>query len=358
MFMIGIRVLLALALALPALCADPRLLSMVPGNTEAVMGLDMRAIMRSAVAKELMSSAGAQTTKDLDELIRLTGVDPRQDIFEVVLAGFTNPAATSAAGKTNGVAMVTGNFNPERIGAAILSNGGEQLIYKGRTLWVPSVATNKDKDVLTFLDGNLLLAGNDTQVKRLLDGGSGALNAGLRSRIEDVAGRYDAWMVSSISPASMASSLDAGGASLEQAAGPLQGEMFQKIESVQGGLKFGSQVQVGLEMNAISPEDATALLNVLQFFKSMMAGSPSSGDGAMPAGLQSMLSAVQMHTQAKTLVVSMSVPENDVVQFLKTAAAQAPPKPGASSSAPPRSQPKARSQSNSQPQQEEIIIIQ
>ncbi|MCW5963904.1 MAG: hypothetical protein KIT83_07690 [Bryobacterales bacterium] len=349
MYLLRIRVLFLLALALPALAADPKLLSMLPSDAEAVIGVDIRAVMRSGITQELMRTATTANMSELNEMIALTGMDPRTDLHEFVAAGFATTPGAAGKKDANGIAFITGNFNQQRLAAAMTSKGGKKTMYKGRELWMPEARAGSGPDVLTFLDGNTLLAGDERHVKRYLDGASAPLSGGLRTRVDSVSGRYDMWMVSVVSPATLVDSVSGKQADLDQAAGALQGDMFQKIKQVQGGLKFGPQTTFGLEMIATTAEDANALMNVLQFFQSMMAGAGGQGANQMPAGIKDMLSSVRMTTQDKTLLVSMNVMEQDIVNFLKTAATKSTTVENDSPASPaPRSQPK----------QEEILIIQ
>ena len=347
----ALRMILLLALSLPGAAADPKLLSLVPGDAEAVIGVDFRAVMRSGVTQELMRTATNTNTAEFDEMVALTGIDPRTDIHEMVAAGFATPTGAKAKGEASGIVFATGNFNAERIAAAIATKGGKKSLYKGRTLWAPpKSATAGTAGVVTFLEGNVVLAGDDLRVKRYLDGTS-PMASTLRSRLDDVSSRYDLWMVSAVSPRAIADSMSNKQANLEQAAGALQGDMFKKIESMQGGLKFGPQTVMGLEMLASSPEDATALVNVMRFFQSMMAGggeTGAGGKGEMPAAMKSALSAVRLSAQGSTVTVRLSLAEAAVIDFLKKATI----KPATQAEAEPAARPRPT------PKQEEIIIIQ
>lgn len=338
----GLRVLLAVFLALPLAAADQRLLSMLPANAEAAMGVDVRAVLRSNLGQEMMK-AGSAETPELKEFTALTGLDLYKDIHEVMFAGFSIAPGAAAKGSADGVAMVLGNFQPARIGQAILSKGGVKSTYGGREIWYPEQKGADAKNALVFLDNSVAVAGSDAQVKRFLDGASGGAS-GLQSRVSDVSGRYDIWMVSMVSPAKLAGSMDAAGGTPEEAMGPLQGDMFRKIKASQGGIKLGPQIHIGMEMEAETAEDATALMNVLQFFQSMIAGGAPKGSEGMPEGLQQLLSSVKMRTEASMLLVDMNVPEADMVSFFKAAAAKSRV---------------SQSSGDTQPaQQEDIVIVQ
>lgn len=342
-----LRIVLAAALSLSALAADARLLSLVPSDAEAVIGVNFRAVMGSGIAQEIMRTATVSDTSDFNEMIALTGVDPRRDLHELIAAGFATAPGTPNKDAT-GIVFVTGNFSPERIGAAITAKGGKTAMHKGHTLWLPPSDSGIGRDAIAFLDGNVLLAGNEARVRRYLDRKPAPLGGPVRARVEDVSSRYDLWMVSAISPSVIADSISSKPKDLEQAAGALQGDMFQKIESVQGGLKFGSTTTLGMEMNATTAQDATALMNVLQFFQSMLAAGGGQGAAEVPSGVRNALSSVRMQTQDKTLLVSMSMEERDIVEFLRSASANRPAGAGA------KPKPKAKAA----PKQEEIIIIQ
>lgn len=342
-----LRSALSLMLVLPALAADPRLLALLPGESEAVMGINVQAVFKSTIGQEIAKSSQSQS-KDLEEFTAMTGVDLKNDIHEVMLAGFSLTPGSGAKGTAKGLALIRGNFQPARIGTAILAKGGTKASFQGKDIWYPqsigktSAVTGQEKDVMTFVDSTLAVAGPESQVKRFLSGGHPKAQASLQSKVNAASNRYDIWMVSNVSPAQLAGAMDVAGGTPEQAIGPMQGDMFKKIESTQGGIKFGPTIHFGMEMEAITPEDATALLNVMQFFQSMMAGSAQSKNGSssgMPAGLQSMLSGVKMRSQAKTVSIEWDVPEATALEFIRSSAA------------------KKRAEPASSPQKEEEIIV-
>jgi hypothetical protein len=294
---------------------------MLPANTEVVMGINVRAILDSGVGKEMMKSGSAQKS-ELQEFTTLTGLDPQKDIHEVVLASSEFARGTGTNG-SKGVAIISGNFQPARIGQAILSKGGSKTTYAGRDLWYPEIKKEGDKDALAFLDNQLLVAGTEAEVKHFLDGGTGNVPAALRSKAASVGSRYDIWVVSMVSPSKLAGSMDSGSGPAEQAMGPLQGDMFKKIKSSQGGIKFGPRMRLGVEMEAETVEDAAALLGVLQFFKSMMGGAGPTRDAGAPAEFTKMLSSVQMRTEASSVLLDLEVAEADVLNIVRSAATAA-----------------------------------
>jgi hypothetical protein len=328
------------ALSACAFAVDARLLSMLPGNAEAVGGVNMRGVMSSGLVKEFMKSPQGSSS-DIQGMLALTGIDLQNDIHELVFAGFSPAPAKAGAkpGETIGVGFITGRFDAARIGGAILSKGGKQTPYKGYQLFTVEGPTNKSGDVMAFLDNSTMVAGNLAQVKKVLDKAPGGLAPDLLARVNSVSSRYDLWMVSAVSPAKIAGGLSSDGPAGD-AAGAMAGDFFKKVESTQGGIKLGSTINIGLEVISTSPEDATALMSVLGFFRSMVASAPpKEGQQGPPQAFVNMLNAIQMRTDAKTLTISMDVPEADVLAFMRSAQVKS------------SSEPKA-------PVQEEIKIIQ
>ena len=111
---IASRVTLAIfALATLAFAADSRLLSLLPANSEAVVGVDVQAILSSGLAQEFMKST-PESTNSLAEFTAMTGVDPKRDIRSVLFAGYTPPAASGAPkpGGAVGLGFISGTFDP------------------------------------------------------------------------------------------------------------------------------------------------------------------------------------------------------------------------------------------------------
>ena len=119
-------------------------------------------------------------------------------------------------------------------------------------------------------------------MKQVLDKKQGALSSGILSRVNEVSSRYDIWMVSAVSPATMAGALSGGNAGQEAGPGAMAGDFFKKVESTQGGIKLGPTINIGLEVISTSPEDATALMNVLSFFRSMIVSQPPKEGQPLP----------------------------------------------------------------------------
>ena len=317
-----------LALSACAFAVDARLLSMLPATAEAVGGVNMRGVMSSGLVKEFMKSPQGSSS-DIQGMLALTGIDLQNDIQELVCAGFSPAPAKAGAkpGETIGVGFITGRFDAARIGGTILSKGGKQTPYKGYQLFTVEGPTNKSGDAMAFLDNGTMVTGNLAQVKKVLDKAPGGLAPDLLARVNSVSSRYDLWMVSAVSPAKIAGGLGSDGLGAD-AAGAMAGDFFKKIESTQGGIKLGSTINIGLEVISTTPEDATALMSVLGFFRSMVSSAPpKEGQQGPPQAFVNMLNAIQMRTDAKTLTISM--PEADVLAFMRSAQVKASSEPKA-----------------------------
>jgi hypothetical protein len=96
---------------------------------------------------------------------------------------------------------------------------------------------------------------------------SAKLSPAIAAQVQSASSKYDAWLVSTVSPSSLAP-----GAGTNTST-PMRAELFQSIESFQGGLRFlEDQVEFVAEALARTEKDATALVDVFKFLTQMAAG--------------------------------------------------------------------------------------
>jgi hypothetical protein len=194
---------------------------------------------------------------------------------------------------------VRGTFDPSKFMQMAGANGAA-ISYNGTQV----IQTSKAADAAWagFL-GNLLVAGPQAGVKLAIDRYRGArkTDALLVSRIQAASSKYDAWFLTTISPAALAGSVSSN----PNVKGAMAGDLVQGIESVSGGVKFGANVIVSGEALTRSDKDASALVDVVKFFASM---AQSNGAKSGPMG---MLDAVQMSSEGRTVRFSLTTPEQE-----------------------------------------------
>ncbi len=276
--------------------ADVSMLNLLMPDAKVVTGVDVERTRNSPFGQYLIQQ---MTAKDagLEKFTEMTGLDPRKDLFEVILA--SSDSGVSLHASAGAVVVMRGAFNPSKLtqlaGAhgTVTSYNGTQVLETGKgaaSAWVG------------FL-GNVMVAGPPTSVKTAIDRYRSAKNidALLASRVQAASSKHDAWFLTTVSPGALAGNLSSN----PDVKGAMTGDLMQGIESLSGGVKFGANVIVSGEATARSNQDATALVDVLRFFATM-----AQSNGAK-SGPMSMLNAVQMTAEGKTVKFSLTTPEQD-----------------------------------------------
>jgi len=257
-----IACLTAAAAAGSMAAAGPELAQMVMPGAATVAGFNMRSLRTTAAGQALLGKM-QKDEKALQELLQATGFDPRRDLDEVLMA-----SAPGASGQIS-VVLLSGTFDKERILSAARAQKAEVIMYRGVEMIRPN-SKQADKGVLAFVNGNLVVAGNEAAVKAALDrraSGSRGGDRGLEARIEELSGRYDVWFFSTTPVESMLSKMPGPKVGVE---GKKPGiNALEAIQHASGGVKFGATVRLTAEAVTRSAEDATALKNVAQFLAGM-----------------------------------------------------------------------------------------
>jgi hypothetical protein len=167
-----------------AVAADAPLSELAPPGTKVAIGINVRAVLDSAVMKELPKEFGAQekdVAAGLAGSLHIAGFDPLKDVDQVWLlaAGTDNKAPM--------LVVVRGRFDAEK-----LANGAKR--YKG----IPIM--DGGQGAIGLLGSEVAIAGDTLQVQAAIDRlGSGAqLDPELKARIEAVTARYDIWGIGEI----------------------------------------------------------------------------------------------------------------------------------------------------------------
>ncbi len=292
--------LIALA-ACSAFAADSSLFSLASPDTKVVAGIHVDRTTASQFGQFLLNQM-QRNDADFNKFVASTGFDPRRDLTEVIVA--------SADGqKGHGLVAAHGTFDIARLVAAARTSGAAITNYKD----VQIVAGKGDRNWSAFLDNRTAVLGDPDLVRTAIDRrGSGVgIDAKLAAKVNEVSGKYDAWMVS-IAPLSNFS----GKLPDERMNGMINGEMVQGIEQASGGVMFGSTVQIAGEAVARSEKDATALADVVRFLAGMVQMNRTKPEVAKLAAL---LDTLDLRTTSNTLTFSLSVPETDLEQLVKPA---------------------------------------
>ncbi len=293
--------IILLAVAVSA-AVDPALLSLVPAGATAISGIQVEQSKASKFGQYVLGQISSDDPQ-MAKFIAATGFDPRRDLSEIVAA------TTGTGATTQAIVLGRGVFNPARIlttaqaaGAVITSYSGVQLIGE---------KDSKSDNVVGFLDASTAVMGTSTAVKAVIDGRNSGqkLDAATQNKVRDLASVNDAWFVSTVPPSDFFAG-KLGDSGVNQAMGGAN--LFQAVRAASGGVKFtAAGIQLSGEALTRSDQDATALADVIRFIAGLLqqAKDPKAQEAA------TLLQSLQLSTQASTLKLSLSLPEELVEQL-------------------------------------------
>ena len=124
---------------------------------------------------------------------------------------------------------------------------------------------------LAFIGNSVAVVGDLASVKAAIDRSTGinSIDSGLAAQVHTLSTTEDAW---SVSMASL-SALLPGAATGENASVAQTLQLVKNIQSSSGGVKFGANVQFTAQAVADSPQNASALADVIRMVASLAAAS-------------------------------------------------------------------------------------
>lgn len=307
-------VLFCLCLVAPIMAADSGsidLLSFAMPDAKIIAGANVDAAKMSAFGQYVLSQMQSDNPA-LQKFIQDTGVDPRNDIKEVLVATDGTPgpgfhALVAAHGKFgNAIAALE---------SAAKANGGTVTNLTGIDL-IRVDQAQANVCVALYLDGQTALAGDcDTLQAAIGVAAKSSADTSLQAAARILRGAQDLWFTS-VAPMGQFANTVPGGLNPV-----LNSALIQAIQQTSGGVKLsagtGGVPAVQLSGNVLmdTPQNATSLLNVVNFFAGMI--QMNSGATGMPAALQGLLSTFQATATGNTLNVSLTIPEATLEQLFQ-----------------------------------------
>jgi len=167
----------------------------------------------------------------------------------------------------------------------------------------PSQKGTNDNIALAFLDGSTAAMGDPASVKAVIDRKlAGSTYSGtLAQAAITVSTSNSAWFATNTPLSDFMSARQSG--NLGQVS---QSGLLQSVQQASGGVQFGTAgITLSADAVTASPQNAQALVDVLKFFVSMIAGNA-------PA----VASSAQLTVNGSTAHISLVLPENQVEQLL------------------------------------------
>ncbi|HJT88164.1 MAG TPA: hypothetical protein VJ732_09920 [Bryobacteraceae bacterium] len=276
---------------LPA--ADQQLLNLVMPDANSLAGVNVDQAKATAFGQFLLNRAETQD-QHLQQFVTMTGFNPTTDLHELLLAASGTPPHQQHLVLALGSFLDTG-----KIQAAAQAAGGVPETYKGILI----IESPKHSGAFAFLSSSLAVAGDVASVKGAID--RQGMTSSLPNALQTLVTQWDsndAWGVTEI-PADLR---------LQQnpAANPALQNMFTHVQTAAGGVKFGQQgASVTAQAQTDTPENATALVNVLQFLGSLAQAK------AQQTPQVAALRSLSVSASGNLVNISLTVPETALEQL-------------------------------------------
>jgi len=324
------RTLLFSVLTLPALALAQSnnidLFSFVMSDAQLIAGAHVDSAKNSPFGQFVLSQS-PMGEKYLQSFIAETGMDPRADITEVIGAWNGAPTANGhwliAARGTFGSSIETMEVNALKNGAVITRLPGVDLL----AITKPGMNTQEaNLCIALFTDGFTDLIGDCTSVNAAIQFGSSSFGAAspVAMTARDLRAKQDLWFASAVPLSEISSFVPTGATgSGSPLSGVLNSKLFLAIQQISGGVKFpsasqGSGAQLSAELLLDSPQDATSLLNVVNFLASIVQMNSSSIPAAAP--FLALLSNLETSVAGSTLNVGLNISETSLEQLFQQVA--------------------------------------
>lgn len=279
--------------------ADPQLLNLVMPDAKVLAGVNVQQAKGTQFGQWVLNQMQTQDAQ-LQQLVTLTGFDPRRDVNELLVASDGTP------GSKTGLALAKGAFNVAMITAAATVAGVVTEAYGGFTILEDP---KKQMAGMAFLDGTTVVAGDIASVKGAIDRlkTPQPLPAAVTVKVNQWSASEDAWGITTVPPASLAPPAKAGAAN-----NPIQ-TAGQNVQAAAGGVKFGALVVFSGEAQCDTAQNATTLGDMVKLLINL--AQMQTGQNANAAAL---IKSVTVTASGNVVTISASLPE-DVFQTMLNA---------------------------------------
>jgi len=284
------------------------LLNLVPPDASVLSGAQVDQAVASPFGQFLLSQFQPNSSGFL-EFVGATGFDPRYNLQYVLAA--TSPNATSGQ---NVLILGAGTFVPAKIIAAATAQGATVSQYTAANnttttiITAPNRSSAAQQTSLAFLDNSTVAIGGLPLVQAAIDrkAANTVFSGPLAQQALSTSGAYQAWFAT-VTPLS-----DFLNGKLGNLGNLSQNNLFQSVLQSSGGVNFTSSgVTITTDLVAAAPQNAQALIDVLQFLVSMV----QSNSGNNPA-VGTLASATTFNLNGSTAHVVLSLTEQQAEQLV------------------------------------------
>jgi hypothetical protein len=277
--------------------ADPLLLNLLPPDAKVVAGVNVEQAKGTQFGQYILNQMQTADAH-MQELVALTGFDPRRDVRELLVASNGAPQSKT------GLALARGTFDAARITNAATQHGAVTEVYGTTTI----IEDPKQEGGLAFLDSTTVAAGDIASVKGAIDRQKTAqpLPAALLVKINQWSTSQDAWGISAVPPTSLAPPAKAGVGN-----NPMLGAA-QTVQQAAGGIKFGTNVVFCGEATTDTAQNGQTLSDLIKFMLNV--AQMQAGTDPNAAAL---IKSVTVTPSGNAVKISATLPQDLFIQIMQ-----------------------------------------
>ena len=296
------------------LAADTGLLSLVMTDAKVIAGAQVTRVKNSPFGNFVLSHMQLDDP-DFQKFMTASGFDPRRDLTELIIA---SNAVTNDPSRW--LILAKGTFDPARIRGVAQTSGAVITNHKGVAIIgiVGNQGTGNQGAQKATSTGAIAIFDPSTAVMGPLDAVQAAIDrriaragvsTGLSGKVKQISAANDFWFTTLVPLSEFASSMpDAN------LAGALKGNMLAAVLQATGGVKFGSDILLTTEIVTRSPQDASALVDVVKFIAGLIQTNRRSDKTA--ERVSTVLDGIKCSAQGNVMSMSLSIPESTLEQML------------------------------------------
>jgi hypothetical protein len=280
--------------------ADPQLLNLVMPDVKVMADVNVTQAKASPFGQYVLAQMPPQ---QLEQIALVTGFDPAHDVTELLFAG-------TGASQHSGLVLALGNFNVPTISNAIAKFKAGSDIYRGVTIFMDP----QKQGGLAFLSGTVAAAGDLVNLKAAIDrlSSPAVLPSALLAEIGQLSAADDVWALSTVPPASLKVAAISG---LPSGAG----NAFGTVQSLNGGVKFGTNVVLSVQAQADTAQDAAGIAGMVQFLVNM-----AQAKAADEPQVQALAKALTVTADGTAVNISLTVPSTQLQEMIQSKSGSSP----------------------------------
>jgi hypothetical protein len=299
-----LSVLLVVTARQPALASvDDTLLALAPSSTKVLTGIDVKRAATSRAGSYILNET--LTDEGVATLARTTGLNVRRDIRQMLYVGLEQQSAANLSY----VLIAHGAFDAPRLIAVARSKGASVRQYRGSALLV--LNTGKSASGVAFPRAGIVFFGDLATVEAVLSAqpSSPGVVAALREQVARIGPANDMWFATLLSGSFLVRQTH------DSLPPPMRNsELLDGISRSLGGLRFGKNDQITLDLIARTASDARLLSGLLHVGGSL--AHLQIGGSAELSLAESVLSSMQVSVEGSTVHATSTLADEQLERAL------------------------------------------